>query len=440
VLVRAAITGAVLLFVFLWLARDLIARAASRDILLFAGIAGSVATILTAIVTAIVVLPWIAERSVGVVEVLQSVARGDLSRDPPSMADGTDGDRLSAATRSALSALRSSITEVRSAARDLSSRAKDFTLQHTAAVSAAVRMTESSAAAAHRGAAVHELSRAARGDVERVTRGTASIVDEARAQRSRDQRLRERSRESLAHLERGVASLNELTAGVSASAEELALLSEASEEIRSFVTLVRKMARQSKLLALNAAMEAARAGEHGSGFAVVAGEVRRLAKSSNEAADRTDQLVSGVLERLENVRAASARAVDAVRQVSASTTEGISALRQLEAEPGAKASKGDDDISIVTAASDALALRLEQLTREAESLSRSLQESSTHAGAQQGRLQDIAGAVNGLGRAANRALTAANGFRSEQMEGSVAANDDNTPPIAVSNAVPDPVS
>jgi methyl-accepting chemotaxis protein len=234
--------------------------------------------------------------------------------------------------------------------------------------------------------------------------------------------------------------LNELTAGVSASAEELALLSEASEEIRSFVTLVRKMARQSKLLALNAAMEAARAGEHGSGFAVVAGEVRRLAKSSNEAADRTDQLVSGVLERLENVRAASARAVDAVRQVSASTTEGISALRQLEAEPGAKASKGDDDISIVTAASDALALRLEQLTREAESLSRSLQESSTHAGAQQGRLQDIAAAVNGLGRAANRALTAANGFRSEQMEGSVAANDDNTPPIAVSNAVPDPVS
>ena len=69
----------------------------------------------------------------------------------------------------------------------------------------------------------------------------------------------------------------------------------ASEEIRSFVTLVRKLARQSKLLALNAAMEAARAGEHGEGFAVVASEVRRLSAMSSEAAERTEAIVKGVL-------------------------------------------------------------------------------------------------------------------------------------------------
>ena len=67
--------------------------------------------------------------------------------------------------------------------------------------------------------------------------------------------------------------------------------------MRSFVTLVQKLARQSKLLALNAAMEAARAGEHGHGFAVVAEEVRRLAAMSSDAAERTERVVSGVLQR-----------------------------------------------------------------------------------------------------------------------------------------------
>lgn len=437
---RIAITSAVLLFALLWLARGLIGQASFRDILIVVGVAACAAALLSAIVTAGVVLPWVAERLGGISDVLQSVARGDLTQDPPADAGVVDGGSLASATRGALTTLRSSITEVRSAARDLSSRTQDITLQHTTALSAAQRMTESASAIAHQGSALHELSRAARADAERMARGTASIVDDAREQRSRDQRVRERSRESLDHLERGAASLNELTAGVSASADELAMLSEASEEIRSFVILVRKMARQSKLLALNAAMEAARAGEHGSGFAVVAGEVRRLAKSSNEAADRTDQLVSGVLERLENVRTSSARAVDAVRQVSASTSDGITALRHLESEAvGKGAAKGDDDIGSVTAASDSLALRLEQITREAESLSRSLQESSTHAGAQQGRVQEMAAAVQSLGRAANRALTAANGFRTGRHETPVPANS-SAPQVAVPNALPDPVS
>ena len=72
-------------------------------------------------------------------------------------------------------------------------------------------------------------------------------------------------------------------------------LVEASEEIRAFVTLVQKMARQSRLLSLNAAMEAARAGEAGRGFAVVAEEVRSLALRSAEAARTTSDLIDGAV-------------------------------------------------------------------------------------------------------------------------------------------------
>jgi methyl-accepting chemotaxis protein len=72
--------------------------------------------------------------------------------------------------------------------------------------------------------------------------------------------LAARNREGL---DASAVSLGSLGEDVNASATAIEALAEASTEIRSFVALVRKLARQSKLLALNAAMEAARAGAQG---------------------------------------------------------------------------------------------------------------------------------------------------------------------------------
>ena len=97
-----------------------------------------------------------------------------------------------------------------------------------------------------------------------------------------------------------LAMLLELREVVRVSAKEVRSLERASEKISTFVGTIQGVARQTNLLALNAAIEAARAGEHGRGFAVVADEVRKLADGSARAAHEVDATVSQIREQIDS--------------------------------------------------------------------------------------------------------------------------------------------
>jgi methyl-accepting chemotaxis protein len=142
--------------------------------------------------------------------------------------------------------------------------------------------------------------------------------------------LRELAQANRERLDAGSSALSTLVADAQAGAAASDALVSASEEIRAFVTLVRRLAKQSKLLALNASMEAARAGEHGEGFAVVASEIRKLAATSAESAERTEAIVGEVLRRVDESRTSSQRTMQTATDVQSSTQHAMASFHEIE--------------------------------------------------------------------------------------------------------------
>ncbi len=130
--------------------------------------------------------------------------------------------------------------------------------------------------------------------------------------------------ETHSNAERGVEALR-------ASLEAIALIQRSSRSITDIVRVMGEIANQTNLLAFNASIEAARAGEHGIGFSIVAGEVRKLAERSSQAAQEIGKLIEESAERVEQGSDVSRRAEDAFGRIAsgvARTTDAIRAIAE----------------------------------------------------------------------------------------------------------------
>jgi methyl-accepting chemotaxis protein len=335
----------------------------------------------------------------------EAVAAGDLSKQVDQIGGDDEIGRLARAVAAMIDELR----RLAIALNQSSSETASMTTEITASTE---EMAASAGQIAHTAADLSQQASHMAGMIQTLAASSDHLVGIAGELETgagegvrRNAHLRTLALDNRSRLDESAKSLVGLSGDVEASAAAIEELAQASEEVRSFVTLVQKLARQSKLLALNAAMEAARAGEHGHGFAVVAEEVRRLAAMSSDAAERTEQVVSGVLRGVETSRSSSARTVETVRTVRGVTENASASFGEIEA---AVAEADGWTATIDRAATTANGLvhemqqKLESMSAGTDSFAAAMQEVAASSEEQSASTEEIAAAAATLSGAAER--------------------------------------
>ena len=236
------------------------------------------AVVLT-IVLALVLTRSIVKPLSEAVAVARTVASGDLST--TIQVEGTDEPaQLLEALKSMQQSLRSTIQHIADSSNQLASASEEL---HAVTEDTNRGLHQQNNEIEQAATAVNEMTSA----VDEVARNAVSTSEASResertAQRGRDQVLRT------------VNSISSLAENVTSTASEVGDLADKIRDISKVLDVIRAIAEQTNLLALNAAIEAARAGEQGRGFAVVADEVRLLAQRTQQSTQEIEQMIGGI--------------------------------------------------------------------------------------------------------------------------------------------------
>jgi len=279
-------------------------------------------------------------------KVVERVASGDLSENLQVERRDELGQlqramqRMTLSLRELIGGISDGVTQIASAAEQLSA----VTEQTSAGVNSQKVETDQVATAMHEmTATVQEVAR----NAEQASQAAAAADGEARAG---DKVVAE-----------AITQIERLASEVVRSTEAMGLLKQESDKIGSVLDVIKSVAQQTNLLALNAAIEAARAGEAGRGFAVVADEVRSLAQRTQKSTEEIEELIVGLQNGTQEV----ANIMDNSRNLTDSSVE-------LTRRAGGSLENITRTVSAIQAMNQQIAAAAEQQSAVAEEINRSV--------------------------------------------------------------------
>jgi methyl-accepting chemotaxis protein len=237
-----------------------------------------VATILT------ILFAWLLTRSItqpiaAALEAAETIAEGNLTR--PIKVDGTDeAGRLLMAMQKMQEKLRDTLMRISGSATQLASAAEEL---NAVTDESARGLSQQNNEIEQAATAVNEMTSA----VEEVARNAVSTSEASKNATASAGDGRDLVMETVNAIER-------MSGDVQSTADLIGNLAEESRDIGKVLDVIRGLADQTNLLALNAAIEAARAGEAGRGFAVVADEVRALAHRTQQSTSEIERMIGSI--------------------------------------------------------------------------------------------------------------------------------------------------
>jgi len=233
---------------------------------------------------ATLLLAWLLTRSITAplsqaLSVARTIAAGDLSQ-PINVSGNDEPAQLLGALVTMQTQLQTTIRGISESAQQLASAAEEMSSvmeQSTRGLQAQNDEIEQAATA------VTQMSAA-------VDEVAGNAVSSAEASQSSD----EDSKHGHYQISETISSIQNLVDEVLGASNKAEGLAVQAQDISKVLEVIRGIAGQTNLLALNAAIEAARAGEAGRGFAVVADEVRSLAQRTQDSTEEIEQMISGI--------------------------------------------------------------------------------------------------------------------------------------------------
>ena len=312
--------------------------------------------------------------------IAREIAAGNLSIEVK--AESGDANSLLASMQIMRDRLREMVSRITSGAAQVSQAAR--------------QLAEASGAVAHASTQQSEATAATAAAVEQMTAGISQITQSAEEAKTISRHSQETSQQNVVVIRDAAAEMDKIAETVEASARIIGSLEEQSREIATVVGVIKEIADQTNLLALNAAIEAARAGEQGRGFAVVADEVRKLAErtsiSTQEIAATIDKIQSGTQSAVHSMVAG----VDQVKAGTSLAQQAGASIADIETEAKRVVSVVNDisnSLQEQSAASNDIARNVENIASMVEHNNASAEQAAAAATQLQRLAQDLSATI-----------------------------------------------
>jgi methyl-accepting chemotaxis protein len=204
--------------------------------------------------------------------------------------------------------------------------------------------------------------------IEELSVSTSHISDQGANAKRIANDSRSNAEEGAKVVNKTVAGLLETAKDIEAASGEVSRLGEDAKHISDVVNVIKEIADQTNLLALNAAIEAARAGEQGRGFAVVADEVRKLAERTGSATNEINQMSSKIGNVANNALSGMDKVVKTTQQGVGDAESAQMSIQNIQSS-FAEVSSVIDDIAVALQEQNAAATELANSTERVSQMS-----------------------------------------------------------------------